>query len=61
MYQFFFKSCLVALGIGTVLGLAALWLPNIDRHLFEKLFWSDGILFVSALAGAVISRMGADG
>jgi hypothetical protein len=58
MYKTFFNSCLVTLAIGTAMGVAAIWVPDAWHEVGAKLLWTDVVLFVGAVSGAVICKLG---
>jgi len=58
MYRYFFNGCLVTLGIGTALGVAAVWVPESWYQVGAKLIWTDVVLFVSSIAGALLCKLG---
>lgn len=58
MYEFFFQSCLVTVGVGTALGVAAVWVPDSWHEIGSKLIMTDGVLFVGAVAGALLCKLG---
>lgn len=58
MYDYCFKTCLATVAIATVLGVAAIWVPDAWYAVGAKLLWTDIVLFVGALAGALLSYVG---
>jgi hypothetical protein len=58
MYEFCFKSCLASVAVATALGVAAIWVPEGWHEIGAKLLWTDIVLFVGSLAGALLSYSG---
>lgn len=58
MYRFFFNGCLVTLGIGTLLGVASVWVPEGWEAIGSKLLWTDSLLFCSTIVGALLCKLG---
>jgi len=58
MYTFCFNACLATVAIGTLLGVAAVWVPNEWHNVGAKLAWTDAVLFVSAVVGALLCKLG---
>jgi hypothetical protein len=59
MYDYCFKTCLATVAVATLLGVAAVWAPDAWYEVGTKLLWTDIVLFVGALAGALLSHVGA--
>jgi hypothetical protein len=58
MYNIFYRGSLITVGVGTVLGVAAMWIPDAWHDVAWRLFYSDVVMFVGAIAGSVISYYG---
>ena len=58
MYTICFNACLATVAIGTILGVAAVWCPEEWYRVGAKLAWTDAVLFVSAVVGALLCKLG---
>ena len=58
MYRFCFNACLAAVAVGTALGVAAVWVPEEWHLIGAKLAWTDAVLFISAVVGALLCKVG---
>ena len=58
MYTISFNACLATVAIGTILGVAAVWVPDSWHSVGAKLALTDAVLFVSAIVGALLCKLG---
>jgi len=61
MYTICFNACLATVAIGTILGVAAVWCPEEWYRVGQlawQLAWTDAVLFVSAVVGALLCKLG---
>lgn len=59
LYDISFQACIGTLAFGGLLGLAAIWMPERWRKndVTAKLMITDGILFVTSLAVAIVTKL----